>query len=436
MEDNIEYETLGYYEPGFMHLRVNTDYDIRDLNKIFKDEKYKKEASTFLHEYIHFLQDITTTTGLTLGDFYVDFIKDFNWKIRRDKNNGFNVPVSIDNEFNSQTKIKLREIYKGESKEVSYVKYERYEKVSTEIKDKDNNIIKPERYKVHYLDTQRREQNSFYFGYACLKEQIAHSIQNKYLENNGHPDIPYQIAEQIIKTEYPDFGSNYKFIVALCDSSLMSFHPAQMFFNTIEKMKEKAFKPKNCAEIYEFAFKDLTFNGEMGNFTVETLFNRTSNNTYTQYFDALNTPIFQDILEWLKFVLEEAQKIRINNPDFITKLLDEDGNLSSVFYDVFSKLGTPFFTNNKHIGGYVPPRNLSNVNDRPFQTLVFKEVLSVYFGKKECSMIDFCKLSPEKEMVNTNCRTAPWEKVNEKDLCPFAQLWKTWGLKDKKPVHK
>ena len=75
----IELETLGYYEPGFLHLRVNTDFDLSDLNTIIKNDK--KLFSTFLHEYIHFLQDVTTTTGLTYSIFYISLIKDINWNI-------------------------------------------------------------------------------------------------------------------------------------------------------------------------------------------------------------------------------------------------------------------------------------------------------------------------------------------------------------------
>lgn len=428
-----EYETLGFYEPGFLHLRINTESDIGDLNNLFHNDQTKQISSTFLHEYIHFLQEVTSTNGLLNGNFYIDFIKDINWKIRSSSEKKFKTPVKIDNEFNTKAKMELNEVYRGSHKLTSYVNYDYYEKELTEIFDKDGNSITPLKYKVYFTDIQTREKKHFYFGHTCLKEQVAHSIQNAYIKTE-HPDIPYQIAEQIINKEYPDFGKdNYKFIIALCDSSLMSYHPAQMFFNTIERMKKENFIPKNCKEIYDFAFKNLKLNGEIGEFTSDSLFEKTIDDSISQYHNALQSPIFLDIYDWLNHILIQARKLRLEQPDFICDILDNKGNLSDLFYDIFKKLGSPFFTNKKNKGGFVPPNELKKSHNRPFQLLVFKEVLRVYSGHKSCSMIDFCKLSPEKEMVNDSCLKAPWDKVNESNLCPFAQMWKTWGLINKTP---
>ena len=193
--------------------------------------------------------------------------------------------------------------------------------------------------------------------------------------------------------EYPNFGgANYKFIVALCDSSLMSFHPAQMFFNTIERMKKENFSPKNCKEIYDFAFKATMLKGEIGEFTANSLFEKVIDDSIKQYHNALKSPIFLEIYDWLNHILIQAKKLRLENPDFLCNLLDSRGNLTDAFYDIFRKLGSPFFTNNKNEGGFVPPTNLNKKHSRPFQLLVFKEILRVYFGEKSCSMINFCRL--------------------------------------------
>ena len=44
--------------------------------------------------------------------------------------------------------------------------------------------------------------------------------------------------------------------------------------------------------------------------------------------------------------------------------------------------------------------------------------------------------NPEKDITNEKCLNAPQERVHEKELCPFAQLWKTWGLLDKTPYKE
>ena len=123
-----ELETLGYYEPGFFHLRLNTSSNILDLNNLFNSGQNKQLSSTFLHEYIHFLQEVTSTNGLLNGYFYIDLIKDINRKIRESKNIKFKVPVEIDNEFNTKAKMELNEVYRGNYKLTSYAKYDFYEK--------------------------------------------------------------------------------------------------------------------------------------------------------------------------------------------------------------------------------------------------------------------------------------------------------------------
>lgn len=51
--------TLGFYMPSLFHLHVHTKKFFKNLWK-WDDETF----CTFLHEYIHFLQDVSTVSGL------------------------------------------------------------------------------------------------------------------------------------------------------------------------------------------------------------------------------------------------------------------------------------------------------------------------------------------------------------------------------------
>ena len=431
-----EFDTLGFYEPGFLHLRVNTDLDISDLNELMRNHKTQQYFSTFLHEYIHFLQDITTTSGLLAAHFYIDFIKAVNWTIRNDGKAEFKVPVQISNTNNVEANIKLREVYRGEASGSALIKYDRYSTEEVNIKDKNNKEYKPLKYNVHYYDLKTRAGRTLHFGYTCLKEYVAHAVQKNYLAKTDHADIPYQIAELIVKSEYPEFGDNPMFIVALCDASLMCFHPAQMFFNTLERMKADKFVPNSTKSIYEFAYKDLNFQGESGIETVESLFQKIVNQVDQQFSDALQSEPFQPNYKWLKHILTEAQNLRINNPNFMCELIEVENKLSDDFFKVFKALGTPFFTNKSEKGGFVPPENYQDLPLQPYQLLVFKQIINVYNGQQSCSMYDFCKTRPDMDITNELCKTSPWKRAKEPELCPFAQLWRTWGLTDDIPVKK
>jgi len=73
--NELPLDTLGYYEPGFLHLKVNINEDITDLNKLIWNPAKKSLFSTIFHEYIHFLQEVTSTYGLMNCIIYIDFVK-------------------------------------------------------------------------------------------------------------------------------------------------------------------------------------------------------------------------------------------------------------------------------------------------------------------------------------------------------------------------
>ena len=67
---------LGCYYPAFFFMELNTDEEIADLNKVTT-----ATLSTFHHEYVHFLQDITTSYGLMNICHVVDHQKLINERI-------------------------------------------------------------------------------------------------------------------------------------------------------------------------------------------------------------------------------------------------------------------------------------------------------------------------------------------------------------------
>lgn len=431
-----DFETLGFYEPGLLHLRINTDLDISDLNNLSTDEARRSHFSTFLHEYIHFLQEVSSTAGLMTASFYIDFIKEANQTVRNDGVPEFQVPLVINNDNNIEVNLKLRLIYSGDNEIAHYAKFDRYEVTFEEVEDKDGNKKSVPRYKIFYYDKSARSR-SFYFGTTCLKEFVAHAVQQKYIPETSHPDIPYKIAELIVQKEYPPLGEDPMNVVALCDASLMSFYPAQMFFNTLQRMKENLFVPTSPKEIYDFSFQDLKYRSDqLGEFTVQSLFEKKMEIANQQFYDALQSPPFLPNYSWIKHILTNAKELRLSRPAFMTELVESQGKLSPLFYKIFNVLGSPFFTNSLEIGGFVPPNDLhaNAIPHQPYQLRVFSAIIKVYMGEKKCSMYDFCKARPDKDITNMHCTTAPWERAKDADLCPFGQLWRTWGLIGEIPV--
>jgi hypothetical protein len=197
----IDFETRGYYEPGLFHLRVNVDFHIKDLNELAKNPQV---FSTFLHEYVHFLQNVTTTSGLMSIVLYVDLIKDFNWNIINAKAPRYKVPYQItDKNVLANTEIMPK--YQGDSNGASLCRYDRYVVETDLMTDKSGNKFNVKKYKIFYYDLHSQQVESRYFGSTCLKEYVAHMVQTNFFPGISHPDFPYTIAQQVLTKEHPLF---------------------------------------------------------------------------------------------------------------------------------------------------------------------------------------------------------------------------------------
>ncbi len=81
--------TLGFYRPTFFKMQVNHTDNLENLN-VLSDIP----SAIYLHEYIHFLQDISTTYGYTNISRVVDYMKYVNESARNGTTRTFSVPVT------------------------------------------------------------------------------------------------------------------------------------------------------------------------------------------------------------------------------------------------------------------------------------------------------------------------------------------------------
>ena len=105
MKERRKYaKTLGFFDPTMFHIHLAYDVKLDDW------KNWSEEALfTFFHEYIHFLQDLTTTNGLY--NIYVldEVLKyDVNYIYHLPKG-AFKVPIPVvDSGDNVLNNIKVR----------------------------------------------------------------------------------------------------------------------------------------------------------------------------------------------------------------------------------------------------------------------------------------------------------------------------------------
>lgn len=99
----------GEYIPAFFEMYLKIDGDI-DLNTMSE-----KDFSLFFHEYIHFLQDITTTYGLTTCYAYGEYIQSVVNDIYEKGRQEFEVPyIYIDNKDNIRLSEQIQNLTLGD----------------------------------------------------------------------------------------------------------------------------------------------------------------------------------------------------------------------------------------------------------------------------------------------------------------------------------
>lgn len=235
----------GYYLPAFLYIQLNDSIDFQDF------ENHPDEVKgTFMHEYCHFLQDVSTTYGYMN---FLRFMQEFSYKIRKEKN-------SDDKEILQRNKDFFN-LYEGDrdiSDDIFLIN-----KVE---------IIEDEIYKEQYpeddaslIRVKYNLNKEFQFGNICIAESMAYLLEKRlYNIRKRENEFPYNVCEEICKREYVAFAENEMWIMALCELSLLELNAGVFFISALRIMKEKRFIPTSIQDIELFVDEhfEIGFRGD------------------------------------------------------------------------------------------------------------------------------------------------------------------------------
>ena len=430
------YPALGVYSPAFFRTDIRTDLDLSKLAEL-----PDREASTFLHEYIHFLQDISTTFGL-LNIFNIsEIMKYFAFEIQQSSQS--NVLVPLEFKFSKSHNIfenkQFMSVYFGSQTNFDTFVIDNFGTESTTIflpklsakKDVDQIII---------YGQNDGGSKKLKFGAFCLIESMAQLVQSLCYPNLefSHLDCPYKVAEKVVDHIYPEFGENKLRVLALCDASLGSWHPGELFYKVLLDMRAKNWMPEEIIDIYNYCNNFIKINNNIAN-NLKTLYEQTMSDAIKGLSDYFTVDYFDDNKKYIELIILSAQKFRDTFPTFIVDLAT-GGPLNSnpVFLALINELGIPVTINYFNKTYFYHPQQI-NYNFQPYAFLAIKEVFNIFSGKYlKCGLKLECKLSCHEQGIqdytDERCLNNPWERHSDALLCPFAQIWRMWGLIGKIPV--
>ena len=426
-----------YYRPSFFHMKIDLPVDFTNLNEIPEGA-----FGLYLHEYIHFVQDISTIYGLMNISTINHYIQTCASKIFKDKKHKFDVPIPLEENSNpidyGYSNFKLRPIYIGtsikeKSKSISDFSYtlEPYE-------------FEPNRFidivKIEFKDTQSGKFRSLEFGGNHVTEGMAYlceQYQHKGILNEADA-YPYKLITEIVKVEYPQIINEEGLLITICDAALMSYHPGLSFVRLVKFLKKKNIhqSEETLVEIYHSCLAEIK--GSHVDFEV------LADNVKSEIKKNFNADYYQDIKDWVDTIFDRIKIFRREVPTFVNDMVIYGKPKENQFFAYFLRaIGSPIVIDADFNGTISLPQGF-NPTSQNFSPAIFwaiNQILKVFYkdSLSPCELIHYCTKSKEHDPninVDDNCTNSPWLKATETNLCPFAQIWHHWALKDFAPNYK
>ena len=423
--------TMGYYSPTFMHMDVGVFGDLNDP-KVLQDDN---SGSVYIHEFMHFIQDLTTNYGLINICTKVDYMKFINNHICASPVGSFNVPVlPISNGAdNVAINLELQGYFNGSDEDVDLANFTSVSIVSfpmtLPIGQRIISLVK-----VDY--TYDAIPDEFYFGAVCILESMAYIIESECYPNcSVPPEIPYSSAEKLVELVYPVFGNDRLNILALCDISLQTNDPGIYFYNTLLKIQSNKLAFNFPEDVYAYC-NSVQSPFSLGGVVYQKLTDMFYHNkelAKNQLAGFFNDPYFDPIKDWLTRIVENGYNYRIANPTFPLDIA-RGGKImrNKIFIDFNNKVGTPLMSNkSSNIFIYDPHSTTKTINYNLLWAI--EHIHGIFVGEDiKCDLLGLCFNSGI--AIDKRCMTTPWLRVTDQDLCPLAAMWRHWALAGYSPI--
>lgn len=167
---NYTEDRVNKFETNHLHMIIdgNIDYPFSNMET--------KEYSIFFHEYIHYLQTITTLYGIKMFSMYNSLFVSFIQYLRTNKT--IRIPIRLEDENQNIKNFIERH------NNVYGTKENRYNIDDIEIDEKDIEEARKNKTAIpissYDFENDKINEKSFKFGYISIIESMAHMLQKLY----------------------------------------------------------------------------------------------------------------------------------------------------------------------------------------------------------------------------------------------------------------
>ena len=407
----------GEYYPGSFILGID--------KRFFDGMKYSdftnEEMATLAHEYIHYLQDISTSNGLLLFQHRAKLLQ-LNIALSQKETK---VILPFDLEYcgvqNAYAQSQLLAFFEGGSldKKIHHI-----DKIVVEEEELINEILENE---SDYKGRKKAQVNIYYdnrdiptmLGSRYIIESMAYLIERHcFGAAERENEFPYNACEMVCREIYAKLLEHPECLVLLCELSLMSEDCGGYFYQLLVHLKATDIDFSDVNDLKQYLSNTMD---------KHILMMETAKKALPEHIDFMfpqKVPYMLPINLYVSTIFDAGFSWRRGNKYFISDIFNVKNPVEQLKYWI-SIFPTPMFID-----------NLSREFYGEFDSLSMMPVpLSIldYFKNpsKGCPLIDYCKYSGLGNVNKEQCLHRPWEQCQKKELCPLA-LYFTAFMLDKK----
>lgn len=424
-EQEFLQETKGEYSTSFFHIYTKGDFDT-DLSKISQTDR-----GTFIHEYIHYWQNIATLWGLSTSIFCYDcmqkLVKEFETL------DEIKLPYSITYSESMKRRSDIFNIGNGETNDNLFAnkKIDTSHRIQIKfgISNVDGRTIPTVSLKIVFDDGNTYD---IALGAHIIKESMAALYQSLVDPTAEHDDMPYNIVRMLCMHNYPSLYNNKKLLICCCYASLFSMTPGDTLIDLLAKAEKE--KISDGMQLFDDYINESSIRaGGEDNISILDFFDGMANSFLMKLDKNLRSE-----LDYIKTVLS---RVRLSNKmlPLLTVLYEEPSDTISIdnLNSIIGWLGIPFV--HSLTQGHYFPSTTKKVDDphtevsedASMDVLELIALEAVFkFLTKECPF-RYCPLygmmCRDSSYSKPECFETPWFGDN----CVFTIVSESLNLKDK-----
>ncbi len=426
---------FGNYLTSFLRIFINTDKDLGNLkSKTLTDY----EQGVFVHEYTHFLQNITSSFGqLHVWNTY-DRLRQYIADIQKSKKTELKLPLGGSIAEEQHNLWRIRKMMEGNGRVAHGI-----DDTSTRIvkhsfvKDEVYAAMHPGKGDLYHLKLdlvdKYNDETQYIFGEIAVSEMMAYLMELKYYKGPVPPVYPYMACLKLGEYMGTALLTNDEFLFALCDVSLLSGYPGVMFYRILNDIIQQGIQLKSAEDMFDHGINYMYAQG----WQVYEDYEKNMNGAIHVIAQLLPHTNMEPTIEWVAYLLRVGLKVRKETPYLMINLYREPELFDGYWNAIMLQFGNPSLHNNVNQRWFKAPYDIVAIENQiePLYLLAIQEIRSTLIeGNYSCGLYSYCDTRKDGTIVDDRCKYEPWERANDEQKCAYGALWFLYGLSEKNVV--